>query len=164
MRSREEYLEYRKEYYLKNRGKFLQKNRERKARMKKPCPICGELMSGEAQCCRICRNKSMRGKPSGAWKGGRVKHSAGYIMIYKPEYPRANKQGYVLEHVLIWEMTNNKSLPLGWHIHHLNGIKDDNRTVNLLGLPSHKHALILAVKSKRIQELEAIIHNQHQLL
>ena len=98
------------------------------------------------------------------WKGGIVKDSAGYILILRPEHPRANKKGYVLEHLLIWEEAHGKPLPKGWIIHHLNGIKDDNRPQNLEALPNKKHYHVLQAKAKRIQELEALLNGQHQLL
>jgi hypothetical protein len=81
-----------------------------------------------------------------------------------PQHPRANKDGYIQEHIVVWEQTHNKPVPQGWHVHHLNGIKNDNRPRNLVALPSTKHYLILQAKARRIQELEALLNNQHQLL
>ena len=97
-------------------------------------------------------------------KGGRYKHDSGYILIKFPSHPRAYKSGYVFEHILVWEETHGKPLPKRWIIHHLNGIKDDNQIVNLVALPNKKHYLILQAKAKRIQELEAMLNGQSQLL
>ncbi len=100
------------------------------------------------------------------WKGGRVKTANGYITVYKPDHPRATggNRKYVLEHILIWEEAHGKPLPQGWIIHHINGIPDDNRIENLIALPRKKHYLVLQAKAKRIQELEALLKNQKQLL
>ena len=106
----------------------------------------------------------LRGENHPNWKGGRRLREDGYVDIYLPEYPRARKEGYVLEHILVWEQTHGKSLPPGWIIHHLNGIKSDNRPENLVALSNKKHSLVLQVKAKRIQELEGLLRNQGQLL
>ena len=98
------------------------------------------------------------------WQGGRYL-GGGYWMRYKPDHPRASRNShYVREHILIWEEAHGKLLPASWHIHHLNGIKTDNRIVNLEALPSKKHYLITNVKARRIQQLEALLKNQGQLV
>ena len=105
-----------------------------------------------------------RGKNHHAWKGGKFKDGRGYICIYNPEHPRAHKNRYVMEHILIWETVHKQPLPKGWIIHHLNGIKDDNRPVNLQALPNRKHKFVLEAKARRIQELEGLLSSQQQLL
>ena len=91
--------------------------------------------------------------------------SRGYVTVYAPEHPRASKRKYVLEHILVWEKIQGKPIPSGYVIHHLNGIRSDNRKQNLIALPNKKHSLVLAAKAKRIQELEALLENgQHQLI
>jgi len=104
------------------------------------------------------------GVNSPSYKNGRT-HTRpdGYILILKPEHPRA-VQGYVKEHVLVWEQVHGKPLPEGWHVHHLNGVKSDNRPSNLLGLPNKKHMALLSAMAKRIQELESLLKQQGQLL
>ncbi|MHB1418492.1 MAG: HNH endonuclease signature motif containing protein [Bacillota bacterium] len=72
------------------------------------------------------------------WKGGRLK-SNGYIMVKCPDHPRANSKGYVPEHTLVWEQANGRLLEPGEHVHHLNGVRDDNRPENLVALSSSEH-------------------------
>lgn len=139
------------------------------------CADCNTIISHKATRCQHCNqlwrwktgalNKSHfpRGEKSPYWKGGRVNNS-GYIMVYNPSHHRATKKHYVMEHIIIWEQASNKLLPDSWIIHHLNGITTDNRPINLQALPSKKHYLILRAKAKRIQELEGLLNNQHQLL
>jgi len=83
---------------------------------------------------------------------------AGYIWRLAPNHPRAYSGGYVLEHILVWEEYHKQRLPEGWHIHHINAIKTDNRPSNLFGLsPSKhqkKHATLLEERAKKIRELE----------
>lgn len=95
------------------------------------------------------------GTENPAWKGGRVK-LGDYIGIRQPNHLSSNRKGYVLEHILIWERIHNKPLPKGWVIHHLNGIKDDNRPRNLLALPrkGHHTELVNQALKLRIRELE----------
>jgi len=80
-----------------------------------------------------------------------------YVMILRPEHTRATKHGYIAEHLEVWENANGKSLPEGWVIHHINGIKNDNRPENLAGMPAKNHHgfLVEQVLKKRIRELEA---------
>jgi len=95
------------------------------------------------------------GEQNPAWKGGRIL-SGQYYRIRMPNHPRANN-GYVQEHVLIWERTHNRLLPQGWIVHHINGIKTDNRPRNLLALlrKDHHGLIVLQEAQKRIRELEA---------
>jgi len=81
----------------------------------------------------------------------------GYIAVYKPNHPRA-KRNYVLEHILVWETHHQRPLPEGWVIHHINGIKSDNRPSNLKALPSSKHNALISVLKRKIRQLE--IENQ----
>lgn len=121
--------------------------------LKVPCPLCGSPMNKTSKTCAKCMPH-----PRVNWKGGRIKQS-GYIKIWQPQHPGADKIGYVREHLLVWEQANGKPLPKGWHIHHLNGIKSDNRPRNLVGLPSKKHYLVLQAKAKRILELEGLLNH-----
>mgnify|MGYP001593289981 FL=1 len=141
-----------------------QKERQRQLKLRHPCPICGIMICGRAQHCpKHCVSLFKTGVQSAAWKGGKI-ISGGYVYIYKPEHPRATKTHYVLEHILVWEKIHGKPLPPGWIIHHLNGIRSDNRPANLVGLPDKKHRHLLEAKAKRIQELEALLNNQGHLL
>lgn len=51
-------------------------------------------------------------------------------MMHTPMHPRASN-GYVFEHILVMERYLNRHLYPEETIHHLNGIKDDNRLDNL---------------------------------
>lgn len=76
------------------------------------------------------------------WKGGTWKDSNGYTKIRHPEHPKANNQGYVLEHVLVVEQKYGRTPTKGEHIHHINGVKDDNSPDNLILCTSTQHAAI----------------------
>lgn len=91
-------------------------------------------------------------------RNGKYVDSYGYVQVREPNNPRAHK-GFVKEHVLIWERVHNKPLPKDWVIHHLNGIKTDNRPRNLLAMPakSHHSSMVLLETKKRLRETEAEI-------
>ena len=75
--------------------------------------------------------KSRKGKRGGMWNGGRIITKLGYVQIWKPEHPNANKSKYIFEHRLV--MSEHLGRPLNsWEVvHHKNGIKNDNRIKNL---------------------------------
>lgn len=93
------------------------------------------------------------------YKNGRHRSAAGYIYILQP----GGK--YVPEHRVIWEQAYGP-LPTGYVVHHLNGIKDDNRLENLAALPRAIHLKdsargpkgpgdpLIKELHKRIRELE----------
>jgi HNH endonuclease len=70
------------------------------------------------------------GEANGNWKGGRTRHKAGYVMVRAPDHPRASL-GYVFEHILVAEELIGRFLMEGESVHHMNGVRDDNRPENL---------------------------------
>ncbi len=75
-------------------------------------------------------NKARTREKNVNWKGGRIIHE-GYVALYLPEHPRAKSNGYVLEHIIVIEKKLNRVLIKGENVHHINGVKDDNRPENL---------------------------------
>lgn len=70
------------------------------------------------------------GTKNSCWKGGRIVMN-GYILLRRPDHPFANCTGYIFEHRLVMECILGRYLTRGEQVHHLNGIKDDNRPENL---------------------------------
>src|SRR3990167_3743745 len=61
---------------------------------------------------------------------GRSRNVDGYIRIRDVTHPKA-QSGYILEHVAVVEKHLGRSLKRPEQVHHINGIKDDNRIENL---------------------------------
>jgi hypothetical protein len=76
--------------------------------------------------------KGKFGKNHPTWKGGRFRHTEGYILIYSPHHPFRNKQGYVFEHRLAMEKKLGRYLKPTEQLHHINHLRDDNRIQNLI--------------------------------
>lgn len=104
----------------------------RATKSKTPCIDCGKPCGRVYSRCGTCLGIKQTGEASPSWKGGRIKHKAGYVMIRVPEHPRSkSNNGYVFEHILVMEDLLGRNLLPGENIHHLNGVKDDNRPENL---------------------------------
>jgi hypothetical protein len=117
---------------------------------------CGKLIYKTSNLCSECVLRS--GNLNANWKGGRVKHKAGYVMRLCPDHPRSsNNNGYVFEHILVMEEFLNRYLIPGENVHHKNGVKDDNQIENLelwaKPQPSGARAKDLYLWAKSIVEL-----------
>lgn len=84
-------------------------------------------------CCVKCRAQSpkYKNKNHNHWKGGKPKF-AGYIFVYNPSHPNCINKRYVFEHRLVMEKHLGRYLESHERIHHINGIKNDNRIENLM--------------------------------
>ncbi len=101
---------------------------------------------------KLGKTKNVSGKNNWNWKGGRHKNKYGYITI------NIGNNRKRPEHRMVWEKHNGE-IPEGWVVHHLNGIRDDNRIENLCAMPRKYHSpkLIIEPYKKRIKELELTI-------
>lgn len=92
--------------------------------------------------CREATIKAHTGRRSMNWKGGRIKDRFGYIHLWKPDHPNAvtgyNKK-YVLEHRFVMSEHLGRPLTKEESVHHINGVKDDNRLENLQLMTKRVH-------------------------
>ena len=103
----------------------------------KPERICSVGSCGNRTYAReVCRQHYRRlrdGKPLDTpWRSRQTKRERGdYVVVYMPDHPRATAVGEVAEHRLVMESTLGRFLEPWENVHHLNGVKDDNRPENL---------------------------------
>lgn len=74
---------------------------------------------------------------SPSWKGG-ILNKRGYIFIYSPDHPH-NDGNYVKRSRLEMEKKLGRYLETREHVHHINGIKNDDRIENLVLLSISDH-------------------------
>ena len=115
---------------------------------------------GAKYCSRKCMYSSQDWKlkhskeNNGNYKGGKTT-SRGYKMIY------SGNNKYVFEHRLIMEKVLGRPLKKDEVVHHLNGIRSDNRPENLSVMfknlhDSEGHTYILILQ-ERIRHLESLL-------
>lgn len=124
-------------------------------RYKRPCSVCGKPTARRSSACLPCENRrratAYLGENNPNWQGGRIVDNVGYAHVrVKPSGPNP----YRLEHHIVWEQSHGKPLPKGWVVHHLNGVKDDNRPENLLGISRRDHHTQHRAYEARIRQLE----------
>ena len=146
------------------------------------CEICGkerwvELKKGvpKSKLCLICATTNLEyrakmskmqiGEKGHNWRGGRIKQQ-GYIkVLIQPGnffYPMANDRGYILEHRLVVAKSLGRCLQNFEIIHHLNGIREDNRIDNLAIVTAkcHPSKTFIMKLQTRIRELEHHLSRQ----
>lgn len=70
----------------------------------------------------------------------KIDKNIGYVRIYCPMHPKANTRGYVYEHRVIMESVIGRYLIGDEVVHHINGIRWDNRIENLKIMSSSEHS------------------------
>ena len=88
--------------------------------------ILGNLGQGKVKSCGCLHN----GKNEKVQK--EITYMNGYAFIKVPGHPRANKYtNRVRQHIIVMEQILGRHLLPGEEVHHLNGVRDDNRPENL---------------------------------
>jgi len=116
----------------------------------KKCLDCKKPCSSKAKRCKSCNTKQQHklgkfgimpcGKKHWSWQGGKIKVN-GYIMIRSPQHPNVYGNTYFPEHRLVMEKYLNRYLTSEELVHHINGIRTDNRLENLMLVTKKTHPI-----------------------
>ncbi len=111
--------------------------------------------------CQSCNGKYNKSN----WNNG-VKTSYGYVYINTPSHTKADTQGYVKRAVLVLEKDLSRPLLPKHDVHHINGIRDDDRAKNLIEVTRSEHMrlhqgtkeLKSTVLRQMVEEIETCWH------
>ena len=95
-------------------------------------PGCSNRHSCRGYCAAHYR-QLQRGRPLTPLnlRKGWYKSSNGYVHLWEPQHPNADKRGYVAEHTKVMASVLGRPLLPEEEVHHRNGQRDDNRRENL---------------------------------
>lgn len=117
-----------------------------------PCQECGSPTKSDRPsripkyCSVTCRNRATA--KSRSTTRGWIKAPKGYILIRDPQNEMASRDGYVMEHRLVMAKAIGRPLRKNEVVHHLNGVKDDNRIENLQLMRAADHNRFTRLTSK----------------
>ena len=109
----------------------------------KQCIICNRtfktwqshIIKGKYKCCsKKCADEYKRkyAYKTKQWKGGKFINKDRYVCVKYHNHPNSDCQNYVMEHRLVIEKILNRFLPTEYPIHHINGVRTNNRPENLI--------------------------------
>lgn len=106
------------------------------------------------------RSNARKGEKSSSWNGGIKKTAKGYRMVLRPGHHRADRNGYVMEHILVFEQATGIIVPDNCCIHHLNGVKSDNRIENLCMMTRNAHTVFHHTGQKRSEQTKRLLSDK----
>jgi hypothetical protein len=134
-------------YYRTGTYELLDRTGSRTVNLPGPCDVSGctrqRTMSGyRASVKRTCSMHQERKRTTGSYgqpEPMRAANGTGYTLNTGYRMVTVKFPIRELEHRVIWEAANGP-IPDKHHIHHINGVKDDNRIENLQCLSAAEHA------------------------
>lgn len=88
------------------------------------------LTSGLTKSCGcLVRSENRQIREKGIFS--KITDKSGYVIMYYPEHPNSWKGGKIFEHTYVMSEHLGRPLKPNENVHHINGVKDDNRIENL---------------------------------
>lgn len=114
----------------------------------KPCRVCGKEMRHKPSqaavqtCSRACHALGRILRPLDRIHNGKPAKldNHGYVMLWEPAHPNKTLKGWQYEHRLVVEKRLGRYLTSDEQVDHINGIKGDNRPMNLQVLTAGQHS------------------------
>lgn len=130
-----------------------------------PCVKCGKLHwvrrnAKKTHCCR-CAPKNTEPRRDRNANARYISRPDGYVYVFvekdDPMRVMARRDGWILEHRLVVARKVGRPLKSSEHVHHVNGVRDDNRDNNLqlLTAQTHHSHLVRLDLQERVRQLEA---------
>lgn len=130
------------------------------------CRACSSRLTGKKR--KGCTFKKKpdqikRGSEHPSWKGGKYTSNEGYVMINiragDPKEPgEIGWKRYKKEHHIVMEDHLGRPLNKNEHVHHINGIKTDNRIENLFLVQNNSEHMSV---HKSLQELGYLLYRNN---
>ena len=149
-----------REYYALDKQEIQGRGKKSKLFVWATCPGCGtghwqgatDIRNSNTQTphCYSCSRgvATGRGPTHSCWRGGRVR-KGGYITVHIATLTADERRrfavmvqdngSYIMEHRLVMARHLGRPLTDDEIVHHINGVKDDNRLENLLLLATNTH-------------------------
>lgn len=134
--------------YRKGRPSPTKGKTRKRSGIYKKCVVCGKefycmpsIINRNKCCskeCRLIRTSERKGDKNPNWNGGKIMLSD-YVYILSRSHPFKNSGNYVAEHRLVMEKMLGRYLEATEEVHHINGIKKDNRKENLTIVNKNNH-------------------------
>jgi hypothetical protein len=127
---------------------------DNRTRIPRTCEQCGKTFAARLSnvargwgkfCSRECSTQSQRGSGSTQWNGGRYVSPEGYVMLNLTDRRNVAEHRYVMEQFL------GRALSPDEHVHHINGVKTDNRIENLQIVSPSEHMRLHAPGQHRVR-------------